>query len=1813
MENNTSFKISQVFAGLNGDSIISQIREGQLTFAMNALVENFDGNMVTYQNEQSNIHCMDFKEGFVVIGHKNIVEQNRTIFFLVNGETGECEIGQKSNNGCAYTTIISSPCLNFKIHKPILKVVVKTTNCSTQLYWTDNFNPRRWIDLDDLPFVEIPNPDNENQPIKTDEVDCNKLLVQPNFTVPTITPISVDTGGSLKMGVYQFAVQYANILGEGYGEFYGFTNPVGIFEVQVSPFTDLPTTKSIKVHISNIDTSGLYDHFNLVVIETVNNISTPKLVNTFPINGHSTFDYTYTGNAKNEIQLSIEELFQRFPYYDTAGDVTTSDNSLLWVDLKSTQKYSLQKAFNNIVLNWVTTRIPYTSFEAYKNGVNMAEFRSYLRDEVYAFEIAPVYSNGRIGESCHIPGPVARPLDTEIINNQDALEVTENPCDVPTGKQRWQVYNTGTNKGFTQEYLSSRRDDCYRGTYEYGEFAYWQSSVKYPNNRDIWGDLADTPIRFHKFPDCLVTPHHDGGAIYPIGVMIDPQSLYNALELIPEDERRQIVGFKITRANRAGNESIKAKGMLFNVGTYSRDNQSYYYPNYPFNDLRPDPFISSTPVGPHSGSNSGTLLQGFNDESKRRFTFHSPNTAFGSPRGIDSGYLKVESVEYGKTRSHFVSVIDNAKYKFLTPDTIRVAFAAGMSAIAKFEISAGFPSGIKASPGLELANAIPVFSATLDVLRNIAQAVNYGWSFNSVGKYTNSFLVPNDGNKNRSIEFGSYLASGQQSVDDNFPFNNYLRETSVYIRTKSGLPFPHEYGNIPIDNSRFTLSEYGCGNAPETFRERDVSSIYASIKRIFNDQYGPMFSYESIDTGYYSNLYDNNGQAFTVLPPVYGGDTFIGMFALKRKHSFFLSNTVKLPDQTDITLDKLGNVGYPIYYYSTGPRDITVDFSDLDTEINAIVDPGFWNIMVNLVSGGIRPITSGLIILTRIMGAYLSTLGVPNVNLECSTTKVLNEVGNAYLFAYGIPYFFCESDINVEYRQATNDREGDFYPHVAGDVPDLWLQEVNVPIVQDNTYNYNITYSKQIKELPITHLRPDFDPNKLCQTQFPNRIIYSQESTLEETKNNWLIYRPVSYKDLPKSYGKITAIDGLEDRKVLVRFENKSQLYNVYQTTDTSTGTVFMGNPIMFSQPPLDFAETDTGYNGSQNKFMLKTEIGHITTDSERGQIFLYRGNQINDISATGMSKFFTQNLPFAIRSYFPNALIDNHYNGIGLTGVYDPKYNRVIITKRDYRPLDDRIQYEADTDTYFIPQGKKTITVTKEVCGICPEGYAKMDDDSCQKIITVPAIQSSNPIDFVVARKTSFFLTRYGTSIYDSYNVNGTGIYTNVNTPYWINDPNNLVNGPGNRTSIWNGTSNLPINQWVGFSTQFTVPDTKTYYVGISADNIARIKLDCNLLVEFDPFAMGEQHRINEGYPNSNMVAFEKWHIYPITLTAGTHFIQVEGLNQGDLGNFGCQIYNNTSIELLAATQDSDLDIIFDTSSFDGQTLGTVNYTCPGDVGCSNVFYEGNQYVCKSVDVTTPICTTIVENIEVEDTVPVSLDDDRYFCNLSFTISYSFTTGSWVSFHSFIPNYYIQHPGVFETGINKDSSIWLHNTDITFQRYYGNIGDYVLEYPLSFVPNDEIVTNFKDYTTIIKYTSPDVFYEVDNTYFNKAVIYNNSQCTGVLNLIPRLQGNLGSYFQYPKMNIDSKDILVTKKDSCYQFNTFWDIVADKTKPFYSVPCNIPSLDKVFNSNLDYTNRSFNKPRIRSQECRVRLIKNDTDQYKLVSKFMITQTTKSVI
>jgi hypothetical protein len=48
-----------------------------------------------------------------------------------------------------------------------------------------------------------------------------------------------------------------------------------------------------------------------------------------------------------------------------------------------------------------------------------------------------------------------------------------------------------------------------------------------------------------------------------------------------------------------------------------------------------------------------------------------------------------------------------------------------------------------------------------------------------------------------------------------------------------------------------------------------------------------------------------------------------------------------------------------------------------------------------------------------------------------------------------------------------------------------------------------------------------------------------------------------------------------------------------------------------------------------------------------------------------------------------------------------------------------------------------------------------------------------------------------------------------------------------------------------------------------------------------------------------------------------------------------------------------------------------------------------------------------------------IDVTDPEYFCNKSWTLSFNFNTKSWISFHSYIPNWYVAENNFFYSGLN--------------------------------------------------------------------------------------------------------------------------------------------------------------------------------------------------
>ena len=1240
-------------------------------------------------------------------------------------------------------------CLNFDIRYPLF-ATYKIDQCETRIYFVSKNNPPRYLSLENPLNRDACGERNDcgGKRLVTKKT-CKELNIIPDTCHPKVDTIESSSGGNLKSGMYQFAIAYTDEHGEELTDYFDFTNGISIFTPGIHDSLGYETGTALTVKVQH-DTN-VFDFFNLVVCESIENTTTYSLVGNYRKSDSNVI--IYTGEVKKKIS-DITPLV-RTPYYDKVGIIEKQNDMLMLADMEKEPDYNFQPFANKMKLLWETVSMPAGGRWDYSNPEIAYFFRTFQRDEVMAFGIKFKLKTGKYTEVFHIPG--RKPTATEnaplTFENLDVFR-DEGDCSNSNSQPRWKVYNTaGTGVSFVSQQPTEieKQYNCEITNHLRGEFGVYESEEKYPCNEEIWDKdingkvLADTPIRFHKFPDSLITHIHDGidtstghiqadfdrkVNIYPIGVRIDKDTFNNLLnnfEIFHPSlgykvkAKDLICGFELVYGSRVGHKSVVAKGLVYDVGYLDSGNNKYYYANYPFNDIGarrdsagnfsyvPDPYLRNNPdwykrarrvrykdnddIPETNPAGDNYTFRGFATNSfyrHDRFTFHSPDTHFQAPRlGAE---LKLETLETGQVKGHFVEAELHSKLRFLTnlSSVIGGSVAAAMSYKGKGGFLAGPTGGATSEIEFSAVDYLSIKKLMVDTIEQSIPRYNYAWQYNGVAKYNQYVEILNSGNKRRRLDFSAYLPSANVNFGNkDYSFSNKFRESSVYLKMFENQGFAHHYPN-KIDDSKYVFGETGKDDPTQLDSSRKTRAYYASIKQPRAAQYGQISDIRYVSTNYHINIVPTSNSNVMVMEdryyPAFGGDTFITPFALKRKMIFFTQNLVGKPDEFVFNYHFVPNIGYPTYY--TGYDTRIIDAGNLLTSLavaGAILVAAYAiGRLVSVLTGAADLVVKGATIAYVAILVYIDSL-LNDFKGQVVLDKEENKLGFVrkgmmYLANIGIPMFYVESDVNTHFRHGVNDSDGNFYPNVEGLVPDRWLQHINTPYELDNTYHYDSTFSRQ----NFINYSPSYNPRSpqlYCETDLFNRVIYSDplnknrggsqnadSQIMRAQTDPWLNYRRGNYYDFPKTGGKLIALNAVDNGKVYARFENTTKVYNAIITLEnTSPIMMEIGNASMFNQKPIDLATSDIGYVGTQHKAFVKTPQGAYWTDAKRGDIY-FVGQGFDEISNRNSATWFNQNLPFKILKDFPDIDTDNPANGLGIVMVWDDRLKKLLVTKLDYR-----------------------------------------------------------------------------------------------------------------------------------------------------------------------------------------------------------------------------------------------------------------------------------------------------------------------------------------------------------------------------------------------------------------------------------------------------------------------------------------------------------------------------------------------------------------
>ena len=672
-QSSSSVNTNSFIKGMNKDITPSLENNQSWWHARNAVNNSSDGDVGILGNEPANLQCGVIP--YTVIGAIHMYGDEWIVFSTDNNTS---EIGTFDDSECKYTTLVNDTCLSFNKKFLITGAAKENFDCSWEVYWDDGNNPSRSLNIDDIPwkkYISSPlgDPCVLYSDIEPNVLDCEQLRLAPLLDTPCVQLDKNTDGGMLPNGAYQAFIAYVENEQK-------VTDYIGVSNIQTL-WSHRGTSGSLDVSISNLDTD--YDYYELIILARNQGQNFAKRIGLYSTQQQSiNIDFI----DPSLIAIALSEIPLRSPAYEKSESMFVVNDWLIRQGPVEQFDFNYQPIANNIEVNWVINKVPSTY---YSLGGNKMGF---MRDEQYAFFIRWIYNTGERSSSYHIPGrsPVNYTLDNGSIALENDIIFGDNVLDT-NGDPVYKVYNTAS---ISQQNLTEQQDDGTLVTSR-GKMGYWESTERYPSNKpDIWGDLCGLPIRHHKMPTeeignngPLDITTDDGDNINVLGVEFNNigRPTYNDGTYI-----ENVVGYEILRGSRQGARSILAKGLFRNMRKYSIPDAENLiggdvqglYPNYPYNDLRPDVYfhdgINSGAINRTSGcntfSNSLTTYRALGDRadvngepsgySRKAFTFSSPELMFTKPY-LNAYETRIYGQLTGNSSGYFKPSEDHPQFKLL--------------------------------------------------------------------------------------------------------------------------------------------------------------------------------------------------------------------------------------------------------------------------------------------------------------------------------------------------------------------------------------------------------------------------------------------------------------------------------------------------------------------------------------------------------------------------------------------------------------------------------------------------------------------------------------------------------------------------------------------------------------------------------------------------------------------------------------------------------------------------------------------------------------------------------------------------------------------------------------------------------------------------------------------------------------------------------------------------------------------------------------------------------------------------------------------
>lgn len=1312
--------------------------------------------------------------------------------------------------------------------------------------------------------------------------------------------------------------------------------------------------------------------------------------------------------------------------------------------------------------------------------------------------------------------------------------------------------------------------------YEYGKFAYTESLETYPDNKELYDsstlkidlkkipediksefkrlfikdnpdgsyqlkentNFTNQPIRNFRFPDNNVSPFisetkqaaFSESIIFPIGVHIDDDVVSAFLDiavdngLLSKEQRESVLAYEIFRGDRSLEKSIEAKGLLYDNYKVREENEDVFFSNFPFNSLGENALL-------HKSEEDKTFIpHPYDSEKNNSFSFISPDNQFRKLSSPTEMY--VEGYQFGNSKSYFTNVEDHPKWVIL------------------------------GEKGYKLATTLAIAETVAEVVIQIAQAtIETSKNFWFVGG-----LGSTGGNPVGAVVGGvatGVIAGFQILSNSIFKVARYRNEWLTTFRDlgqpenfaafSTGMGHYNSLVSIPSMGNSLrginTLKEAGSGRY--SFRHNDSGerivlnnqdrerSTYLYLGEDFHLEYP--YEYRSFDNYDLNSNYSSRAIASEENACVKGQSREI----VSNIASPYVSLKNYVPSQYG-TVDSIKWLPTSYISYFDDNQD-TIFGGDIFISRMTMKRkmPIFLRDAMKVAD--LTPFNYGFYSNIGKARFYCNYEVSEEVNLEsslfpdfksefnfdCTSGKrdfYVKPPSKFYLYYYGISNFLVESEINMNFRYGKKEPRGGFYPNTADIVG--WTQESFVSIKEDNTYFYNFAYSENVsmvssRTLPFTYSKEEYD----CRYDSPNGAMWSlADNSEKDLSEPWLVFRPYDTYNFPASYGGLTDLKGIESGVVIGRFENQSAVFGRVDTrVEGIDPTLGIGN---LFQRVQTFTETDLGYLGSKTSDMISCEYGHFFPDTDRGTIFRIdaAGKGMEEISKysggkpNGMDKWFRKHLPFKVKNTIVNNYddidTDNAYTGIGIALGWDSKNKRVFFTKKDYIPLKE-MNYE--NGNFFAAKDEMELITDYESDGytyLGKEGfYYKFNKPTVVVPDTATIFVFINVNDYTLSEANEIKQEVLDWS-YDIANFEGEVVFISTDSNRWLGVPSQLIEG--NFNDLFN------IGEWNSFST----------YTGQSINDEA-------IVLHFtDTSAYTGTEPTNEFISDYKLFKRD----FKTVDYLKNIIISKDDVISGHISDIlkGEGAYKDQAIQGTSPQQFLEPLGIYGISHipmFDMDTQRALNEELGDEFIDGTILIKGDV-----IDVT----------------------DTDFFKDVSWTIAYQVETGSWLSYYSFKPNYYIAHNNYFQSGINNlvdKEGLWSHSmSNKSYSVFYGEKFPWTVEYPIKNEYVTKRLQSISLHTEAKRHINEHDFAYDRNITFNKAIVYNNQSNSGQLNLIP--QKTLSQVTKYPITRSNSQDILITNQDFNWTFNAIYNRTMNEDGISTAWISDSNQIDKTINNDL---------------------------------------------